>query len=57
MAPQATIYGYNYMAQQTIFNESDAMTRNATGTAVSNIAGVPRTIPVWAMPTLSGSWQ
>ena len=36
VAPQATIYGYNYMAQQTIFNESDAMTRNATGTAVSN---------------------
>ncbi len=36
VAPRATIYGYNHLVDPSIFSESDAMTRNAAVTAVSN---------------------
>ena len=38
VAPRATIYGYNYLAydQPTDAQTSDALTRNAAVTAVSN---------------------
>ena len=36
VAPRATIYGYNYLADSTSLNAADAMTRNGVETAVSN---------------------
>ena len=36
VAPDATIYGYNYLVEQSDANEADAMSRNSTTTAVSN---------------------
>ncbi len=36
VAPDATIYGYNFLAEQSDANEADAMSRNATTTAISN---------------------
>ena len=36
VAPRATIYGYNFLAAPSLFNEADAMSRNAVVTAVSN---------------------
>ena len=36
VASEATIYGYNYLVEQSDANEADAMSRNATTTAVSN---------------------
>ena len=36
VAPEATIYGYNYLVEQTDANEANAMSRNAATTAVSN---------------------
>ena len=36
VAPGATIYGYNYLVEQSDANEADAMSRNATTTAISN---------------------
>ena len=36
VAPRATIYGYNFLAAPSFFNEVDAMSRNAVVTAVSN---------------------
>ena len=36
VAPRATIYGYNFLAAPSFFNEADAMSRNAVVTAVSN---------------------
>ena len=36
VAPRATIYGYNFLAVPSFFNEVDAMSRNAVVTAVSN---------------------
>ena len=36
VAPGATIYGYNYLANSTALNKADAMTRNADVTAVSS---------------------
>ena len=36
VAPEAKIYGYNYLAEQTAANEADAMSRNAAITAISN---------------------
>ena len=36
VAPGATIYGYNFLADPTFINEVDAMTRNGVVTAVSN---------------------
>ena len=45
VAPQATIYGYNYLLNQSASNERDAMTRNMSDTAVSNNSWGPPTIP------------
>ena len=36
VAPEATIYGYNYLEEQSDANEADAMSRNSAVTAVSN---------------------
>ena len=36
VAPEAKIYGYNYLVEQTDDNEADAMSRNAATTAISN---------------------
>ena len=36
VAPDATIYGYNYLAGQSTANEANAMSRNAATTAISN---------------------
>ena len=36
VAPDATIYGYNFLEEQSDANEADAMSRNATTTAISN---------------------
>ena len=36
VAPDAKIYGYNYLVEQTDANEADAMSRNAATTAISN---------------------
>ena len=36
VAPEATIYGYNYLESQSDANEADAMSRNSAVTAVSN---------------------
>ena len=36
VAPEAKIYGYNYLVEDTDANEADAMSRNASTTAVSN---------------------
>ena len=36
VAPEAKIYGYTYLVEQSDANEADAMSRNATTTAVSN---------------------
>ena len=42
VAPEATIYGYNYLVEQTDANEANAMSRNAATTAVSNNSWGPR---------------
>ena len=36
VAPEATIYGYNYLVEETDANEADAMSRNSAATAISN---------------------
>ena len=36
VAPRATIHGHNFLAAQTVFSETDSMTRNRIVTAVSN---------------------
>ena len=36
VAPEAKIYGYNYLMEDTDANEADAMSRNAATTAISN---------------------
>ena len=36
VAPRATIYGYNYLVEQSNANEANAMSRNAATTAISN---------------------
>ena len=36
VAPEAKIYGYNYLVEDTDANEADAMSRNASTTAISN---------------------
>ena len=36
VAPEATIYGYNYLVEQSDANEADAMSRNSAVTAISN---------------------
>ena len=42
VAPEATVYGYNYLEHQSDANEADAMSRNAATTAVSNNSWGPR---------------
>ena len=42
VAPRATIYGYNFLDEQTVMNAADAMTRNREITAVSNNSWGPR---------------
>ena len=36
VAPEAKLYGYNYLVEQSYANEADAMSRNAATTAISN---------------------
>ena len=36
VAPDAKIYGYNYLVEQSDANEADAMSRNSATTAISN---------------------
>ena len=36
VAPRATVYGYNFLAETTVLNQADAMARNRDVTAVSN---------------------
>ena len=36
VAPRATVYGYNFLAETTVSNQADAMARNRGTTAVSN---------------------
>ena len=55
VAPQAKIYGYNYLLNQSAMNERDAMIRNMSDTAVSNNSWGPPTIPFRIQPTISGS--
>ena len=46
VAPRATVYGYNFLvAERTVSNITDAMTRNIGGTAVSNNSWGPREGP------------
>ena len=45
VAPRATIYGYNYLAETTDLNRADAMTRYGDVTAVSNNSWGPRDGP------------
>ncbi len=42
VAPEATIYGYNYLEAVSDANRADAMTRNSATTAVSNNSWGPR---------------
>ena len=42
VAPEATIYGYNYLEAVNDANRADAMTRNSATTAVSNNSWGPR---------------
>ena len=62
VAPRASIYGYNFLAQPTIFSEADAMTRNMGVTAVSNNSWGPVGGPVlghanafWELAVESGA--
>ena len=36
VAPEATLYGYNFLEEQSDANEADAMSRNSAVTAISN---------------------
>ncbi len=45
VAPRATVYGYNFLADTTDLNGVDAMTRNRDVTAVSNNGWGPRDGP------------
>ena len=42
VAPQASIYGYNFLVDSTDFNSADAMARRRVETAVSNNSWGPR---------------
>ena len=62
VAPRGTIFGYNYLAQPTIFSESDAMTRNSSVTAVSNNSwgivngpGLGHASSFWELAVVSGA--
>ena len=55
VAPRATIYGYNYLVEQSNANEADAMSRNAATTAIYNNSWGPGD---FAGPETAGSmWQ
>ena len=62
VAPRGTIFGYNFLAQPTIFSESDAMTRNSSVTAVSNNSwgivndpGLGHASSFWELAVVSGA--
>ena len=46
VAPQATIYGYNFLLEDTDINAANAMTRNMSDTAVSNNSWGPGDNPL-----------
>ena len=46
VAPQATIYGYNFLLEDTDINAANAMTRNMSDTAVSNNSWGPSDNPL-----------
>ena len=46
VAPQAKIYGYNYLLNQSVMNEADAMIRHMSDTAVSNNSWGPPDNPL-----------
>ena len=46
VAPRATIYGYNYLLNQSDMNEANAMTRHMSDTAVSNNSWGPPDNPL-----------
>ncbi len=50
VAPGATIYGYNFLAEPTTESLLDAMTRNREVTAVSNNSWGFRIDPSWVLP-------
>ena len=61
VAPDATIYGYNYLVRQSNANEADAMIRNKDTTAVSNnswgpgdFAGPERATEMWERAVRDG---
>ena len=61
VAPGATIYGYNYLANSTALNKADAMTRNADVTAVSSNSYGPidgpwlsTANPIWELAVNAG---
>ena len=55
VAPRATIYGYNFLVDTTDLNVSDAMTRNAVVTAVSNNSIGPKGGP--GLSQVSSFWE
>ena len=61
VAPEAKIYGYNYLVEQTDANVADAMSRNSATTAISNNSwgsrdyGRPQHVSaVWEMAVVDG---
>ena len=61
VAPRATIYGYNFLADPSLINEADAMSRNAVVTAVSNNSwgspdgpGLSRASSFWELAVNAG---
>ena len=61
VAPRATVYGYNYLAETTVLNQADAMARNRDITAVSNNSwwrrdgpGLARVSSFWEQAVKSG---
>ena len=55
VAPKATAYGYNFLADGTDLNQADAMTRNGALTAVSNNSWGPRSGP--GLSSVSAFWK
>ena len=55
VAPRATIYGYNLLAEPTSINELDAMTRNGIVTAVSNNSWGPSDGP--GLSSANSFWE
>ena len=61
VAPRATVYGYNFLAETTVLNQADAMARNRDVTAVSNNSwwrrdgpGLARVSSFWEQAVKSG---